>query len=104
MKNLTSYLLVMFMAMFWIFRVIISVCASMGIEIGIVPLNMTFELVLLFVTLLCMLLVVKRKMLGALIYLLSYGAYFGVDLYNIIKGIINGTGGVTDYASAFMSL
>ncbi len=103
MKNLSSYLLVMFMAMFWIFRIIISITSSFGIDIGIVPLNVTYEIVLLFVTLVCMILVIKRKIIGALLYVVSYGAYFGVDLYNIIMGIVNGQSGITNYASAFMS-
>ena len=89
--------------MFWIFRIVIAFTATMGIEIGIVPINMTMELILLFVTILSIILVIKRKLVGGILYLLSYGAYFGVDLYNIIMNIINQSANVTDYASAFMS-
>ncbi len=91
MKNLSTYLLVMFMAMFWAFRIIVAITYNLGIDFGgIVPLNMNLEIILLFVTLLSMLLVIKRKMVGALIYLLSYGMYFGVDLYNNITLILGG--------------
>ena len=91
MKNLSTYLLVMFMAMFWVFRIIVAITYNLGIDFGgIVPLNMNLEIILLFVTLLSMLLVIKRKMVGALIYLLSYGMYFGVDLYNNITLILGG--------------
>lgn len=91
MKNLSTYLLVMFMAMFWVFRIIVAITYNLGIDFGgIVPLNMNLEIILLFVTLLSMLLVIKRKMVGALIYLLSYGMYFGVDLYNNITLILRG--------------
>lgn len=91
MKNLSTYLLVMFMAMFWVFRIIVAITYNLGIDFGgIVPLNMNLEIILLFVTLLSMLLVIKRKMVGALIYILSYGMYFGVDLYNNITLILGG--------------
>ena len=103
MKNLASYLLVMFMVMFWIFRIVIAFTNTMGIDIGIAPLNFNMELILLFVTLLCIILVVKRKLIGALLYVISYGAYFGVDLYNIIMNVIKESANVTDYASALFS-
>ena len=89
MKKLSTYLLVIFMIMYWGFRVIITLMAQLGKDVlGVVPINMTFEMVLLFVFLLCAILVVKRKIVGALIYLLSYGMYFGVDLYNNIQTIL----------------
>ena len=103
MKNLASYLLVMFMVMFWIFRIVIAFTNTMGIDIGIAPLNFNMELILLFVTLLCIILVVKRKLIGALLYVISYGSYFGVDLYNIIMNVIKESANVTDYASALFS-
>ena len=67
------------------------------------------EIILLFVTLLCMVLVVKRKIVGALIYLLSYGMYFGVNLVNNINVLLgNGTEDimavVTIYTNTFASL
>ena len=69
MKNLSTWLLVMFMGMFWIFRVVVAVTYQMGIDFGgIRPLNMNFEIILLFLTLICMIFIVKRKIIGALIY------------------------------------
>ena len=103
MKNLASYLLVMFMVMFWIFRVVIAFTTTMGIDIGIEAMNLNFEIILLFVTLICVLLVIKRKILGAIIYLISYGAYFGVFIFNQIKPIIDGSGGISDYGNVFLS-
>ena len=72
MRNLSTGLLVMFMAMFWVFRIIVAFTYELGIDFGgITPLNTNLEIILLFVTLLCMVLVVKRKIIGALIYLLG---------------------------------
>ena len=75
MKKLSTYLLVMFMVMYWVLRIIIALSAELGKDfIGITPINSTFE------TLLCMVLVVKRKLTGGLLYLALYGIYFGGDV------------------------
>ena len=81
MKKLSTYLLVIFMLMYWILRIIIALSAQLGRDfIGITPINETFEIVLLFAFLLCVVLVVKRKLTGGLLYLALYGAYFGSDI------------------------
>ena len=106
MKNLSTWLLVMFMVMFWGFRVIVAIMGELSIEFPFTPLNQQMEVVLLFVTLLCIILVVKRKVVGALIYLLTYGMYFGVDLMNNISLIIGaeGTLSINTYSNTFASL
>ena len=49
MKKLSTYLLVMFMVMYWVLRIIIALSAELGKNfIGITPINSTFEIVLLF--------------------------------------------------------
>lgn len=90
MRSLASYLLLIFMVMFWIFRLIVAFTTSMGIDIGFTPIDMNIEIILLFITILSAILVAKRKLLGAIIYLISYGAYFGVDLYTAVMNILNG--------------
>ena len=47
---------------------------------GVVPMNITFEIAILFAFLLCVVLIVKRKMLGGLIYLVLHAIYFGGDI------------------------
>lgn len=81
MKKFSTYLLVMFMALFWILRIIITVMAQLGKDfMGIIPINETFEIILLFAFLLCAILVVKRKLIGALLYLTLHAIYFGGDI------------------------
>lgn len=81
MKNFSTWMLVTFMAIFWLFRIVVSMTYELGINFGgIQPFNQTMEIILLFVVLLCMLFIIKRKMIGALIYLLAYGMYFGTNL------------------------
>ncbi len=91
MKNFSTWILVMFMVMFWIFRIVVAFTYELGIEFGgIEPFNQTMEIILLFVVLVCMILVVKRKTIGALIYLLAYGLYFGTNLTTGITTLIAG--------------
>lgn len=91
MKNFSTWMLVMFMVMFWVFRVIVVVMPEFGTTLGgIAPLNQNLEIILSFVVLVCIVLIVRRKLIGALIYLLAYGMYFGVDVINNIQTVLNG--------------
>lgn len=92
MKSLSSWLLVMFMAMFWLFRVVVAFQAQYANDFGgFIAFNMTIEVILLFVVILCMALVLRRNIIGGIIYLLSYGYYFGgYILTNGIPAIASG--------------
>lgn len=110
MKNFSTWMLVMFMAMFWLLRIVVAVTYELGIEFGgIEPLNQTMEIILLFVVFVCMLLIIKRKIIGALIYLLAYGMYFGSTLVTGIIALTNTTAEITMtsigiYLNTFISL
>ncbi len=108
MKKFSTWMLVMFMILYWILRVVIAVSYELKWDFaGLVPLNPTMEVILLFVTLLCIILVVKRKMLGGLLYLLSYGMYFGTNVIDNIQNIMNamtGTIEISQYLNLFMSV
>lgn len=86
MKNLSTYLVVMFMIMYWVFRVVVALTDTIGINIGFSISNYKIEVALLFITLLLVILIIKRKLLGAILYLVTYGWYFGTPL---IREIIN---------------
>ena len=103
MISLFSYLITMFAGLFWLGRVVITVCYTLGTDIGITPLNYTVEIILLFVTLICLIFIVKRKIFGALIYFVCYGLYFGDDLYQGILKIIDGQNGFVNYFSLLLS-
>ena len=81
MKKFSTYLLVMFMIIFWIVRIIITISSELGKDfMGMKPMNEIFEIVILFATLLCIVLVVKRKLVGSLLYLTLHSIYFGGDI------------------------
>lgn len=99
MKKFSTWLIVMFMLMFWIFRVVVAFTDSLNIDIGIQPIDTNAEVLLLFISLISIVLIAKRKMLGAIIYLLTHGIYFGIDIYNNIIAGAN-----IAYGNAFFSL
>ena len=90
MKNISTYLLEIVMFMFWCLRIAVAFNAELGGDFaGLEPFNKQIEIALLFIVLVCIILVAKRKLLGAIIYLLSYGLYFGADVTKIISAILN---------------
>ncbi len=104
MKSLFSYLLIIFVIFFWMLRIAVAVTASMNIDIGIQPINLTFEIVLLFVTLVAIVLVIKRNIFGALIYFASYLLYFGTSTVNQIIELTEGTLEGSQYLGLFVSI
>ena len=99
MKNLTTYLFVMFMIMFWVFRIIVAVCFNLGINFIVTPMDLNFEVILLFLTFISVILVIKRSVLGGIIYLIGNGLYFGASIFNAISQ----TQGTSDYMNIFIS-
>ena len=108
MKKFSTILLVMFVAMFWVFRLIVAFTHEIGQDLGgIEPFNQQMEIILLFVVLIGLILIVKRKIVGALIYLVAYGLYFGTDLVSGITNLFNQGEGLIDivlYMNVFISL
>lgn len=103
MTSVFSYLITMIAGIFWLIRVIISVCYTMGVELGIEPFNLEFEVITLFISLACFILIIKRNLIGALIYFIVNGFYFGDDLIKGITHIINGETAGINYLSLFLS-
>ena len=62
----------------------------MDMNIGFTPIDMTFEIILLFVTVPCIILVFKRNLIAACIYLALYISYFGKHLFDIVTGMNGG--------------
>lgn len=105
MKNLSSWLIVMFILMFWMFRIVVAVTGTMDMDFFVKPIDNNIEVILLFVVLLCVPFIFKRKLIGAIIYLISYGWYFGRGLIGNVMQIINGeTLNIDTYMSMFIAL
>ena len=97
-------LIVMLSGMFWMFRVVVALMETTQTSFPVVPLNTTVEIILLFITFMCIVLIAKRKMIGAIVYLIAHCAYFGVDAYQALTRISVGQGDTSTYLSLFISL
>lgn len=105
MKNLSSWLITFFMIIFWAFRVVVAIMGTMGTDSMIAPIDNTIEVILLFVVLLLVPFIFKRKVIAAIIYLLAYGWYFGRGLMTNVFAIINGeTLSSATYLDMFVAL
>ncbi len=84
MISLFSYLLTFAGVLFWGFRVIVTLFYQLEMEFFTVPLNANTEIVILFLTIPCIIFVIKRNVIGAALYVALYVSYFGSALYNSI--------------------
>ncbi|MBR6034200.1 MAG: hypothetical protein IKP28_05670 [Clostridia bacterium] len=103
MKSIASYLITFFVVIFWIFRIAVALTASLDMDFGIKPMNLTIEIVLLFVTLLAIVLIIKRNIIGALIYFSAYLLYFGSSAFSQIGYLSDGTMGINSAADLIIS-
>lgn len=101
MKNFSSYLIVMFMLLFWLFQVVGAVTATFDIDIGIPVININYQIPIIFASFVCILLVIKRNIIGAIGYLVIHGWYYGMHIYNSILN--SATMGLNDYIGAMIS-
>ena len=62
MKKFSTWMIAMFIVVFWLLRIIVAVSAELNWDFaGLKPLNQQMEIILLFVVLVCLILIVKRK-------------------------------------------
>lgn len=99
-----GYLITGVAGIFWIFRIAVALLYTNQEAFPIIPLNMTVEIVVLFITFACIILMAKRKMLGAVIYLITQCAYFGVDGYKSLQTIVEGTPTSSTYISLMIAV
>lgn len=99
MKNFSTWMILSLDVIFWLLRIIATYTDVMAIDFMIKPIEVDTEVLLLFVALLAFILIAKRKILGGIIYVVGYGGYFGVYLFNTF--ITKQTTG--DYMNVFFS-
>ena len=81
MKSFSSILIAIFAFMFWAFRLVTTILYSVGVEFVAVPIDITMEVALLFITFICICYIAKRKLLPVTIYLIAHFLYYGFYLY-----------------------
>lgn len=104
MRTFANWMIAMLMILYFGFRVVVAYIAANYSEFFIEPINLTVEIILLFITVICIVLVFKRNIIGGIVYFLSYISYFGIDLFKSIMPLFtDGTAEINDYMTAFTS-
>ena len=93
MKELSSWLIAIFLILYWGFRVVGAIMFTLGKEFAIVPTNITIEVVLLFVVLGMVPFIFKRQLWAGIVVLAGYGFYLGPDLFQKIQSLANNGSG-----------
>ena len=104
MKKMASWLITIFIVMFWTFRLIVTFMDSMGLETVFKPMDMTTEMIVLFVSFVSILFIVKRSLFGGILYAVSYGYYFGINAYNGAMRMVNNPSSMQGAMDVFVSL
>ncbi len=87
MKSLSSYLITIMAVFYWVFRVIVSLMYAVGKEFVCQPLDANLEIIILFLTIPCIILIIRRNLIVATLYFGMYAAYFGTILFNSLTGM-----------------
>ena len=87
MTSLFSYLITIFGVMFWFFRILVAYMDTTGAAFICQPMNAQLEILILFLTVPCFILLFKRSLIGATLYMGMYTAYFGTAIYNTVLNL-----------------
>ena len=101
MKNFSSWLIAIFAFMFWAFRLVGTVMASIGDEFMFVPSDLTMEVAILFISFICICFIIKRKLWATLIYLAGQYIYFAPSFVTHFLQIMDGTLELSMYMTVF---
>ena len=104
MQKFSTWIIIALDVIFWLLRVIAAYTYAMGIDFMIQPIDMNMEITTIFVALLAFILIVKRKFLGTVIYMIGYFRYFGVALFNNLQQMMTVGGMIDDYVNVLFSL
>ena len=85
MKSTFSWLVTSLVVIFWIFRVVVAMLATLEIDFAIIPADLNTEIILVFVAMVFIILTYKRMLLGGIGLLGIYGYYFGGEIVRIIN-------------------
>lgn len=80
MRTMSNYLIIMLTVLLFIFRLVVVFTSALGIEFMVQPININYEIALLFVMILSIILMSKNKLLGPIILVLASLAYYGPTL------------------------
>lgn len=104
MKTMSNYLIIMFSIMLFIFRLIVVFTSTMGIEFIVEPINIEYEIILLFIMIISIILMSKNKLSGAVILVVASIIYYGPSLLEQITYMFSNTVSVETAMQAVISV
>lgn len=104
MRTMSNYLIIMFSIMLFIFRLIVVFTSTIGIEFMVEPINVEYEIVLLFIMIVCIILMSKNKLSGAVILVVASIAYYGPNLLEQITYIFSNSVSIDIATQAIVSV
>lgn len=104
MQKFSTWMILSLDVIFWLLRIVAAYTGAMGMDFMVQPMDLNMEITMIFVALLSFILIIKRKFLGAIIYIIGYFGYFGVALFKNIGQMMTVGGMIDDYMTVFFSL
>ena len=90
-RTMAHYLIIMFMVMLLIFRFVVLFTTVLGIDFPITVANENFEIAMILISLVCIILFTKTKLVGGIIYLASSFVYYGPEFIKLLPTAMNGS-------------
>lgn len=103
MQKFSTWMIAMLMGLFLLLRIVGTYCSQMGIEFMAEPIDFSLEIFIIFTTVLCLVLIIKRKWLGTILYIVAYEGYFGPYFINNFNSIMKGTLSANQYMNVFFA-
>ena len=101
-KSMAHYLIIMLMVMLLIFRFIVLFTTSIAIDFPVKSYNQAMEVGVIFITLVCIVLFTKTKLIGGIIYLATSVVYYGFEFYKLLPTIMAGNMSVDSAAQTLV--
>lgn len=89
-RTMSHYLIIMFMVMLLIFRFVVLFTTVLGIDFPIAVANENLEIAMILISLVCIILFTKTKLVGGIIYLASSFVYYGPEFIKLLPTVMNG--------------
>lgn len=104
MRTMSNYLIIMFLIMLFVFRLVVVFTSTMGFEFIVEPVNTKYEIILLFIMIICIILISKNKLSGAIVLVVASVAYYGPSLLEQIKYLYSNTASIDTVTQATVSV
>lgn len=85
MRDIIKIILITLSLLFWIFRVYVCLMYSMQNDFLFKPYNFNMEIIILFLTIPCVIALLRRNFIGNLVYFSMDVAYYGTSIYEKMK-------------------